>query len=76
MINKKNIIKGVKSVSNPLNESGIIKYNVKRNIAPKIIELIAAIVLAFFQYMPSRRGTKQPASTISKASISKIPGLG
>ena len=75
-INKIQIKIGVRIVSRPLNDSGTNKNKIIRNNAPQIIDVIAAIVLAFFQYIPRKSGTKHPARTISNASINKIPGFG
>jgi hypothetical protein len=34
-----------------------------------------AAAVDFFQYVPKTKGTKQPAKTISNASIKYVPGL-
>ena len=40
------------------------------------IEATAAAGVDFFQYVPKTKGTRQPAKTMSNASIKYVPGLG
>ena len=41
-----------------------------------IMDATAPAAVDFFQYVPNTSGTRQPANTISNASIRYTPGLG
>ena len=67
-INKIKIIIGVSIVSRSLKESGTNKNKIKRKNAPQIIDVIAAIELAFLisDKLRESQETSNPKITIAK----------